>query len=84
MRGKLSDYYTQEDKENLAFIWTPLLKAMAAGVKELEVTPEEFVNAMRSAILANVYHYVEGNTTDQTKPYLEGYPTILAMRVIII
>lgn len=73
---KLSEFYSEEDKQNLQFIWNPLLKAMARGVKELEVTPEEFVTAMRSAIAANVYHHVKTSTED--------YPTILAMKITVI
>lgn len=73
---KLSEFYSEEDKQNLQFIWNPLLKAMAKGVKELEVTPDEFVIAMRSAIAANVYFHVKTESED--------YPTILAMRIIVI
>lgn len=76
-KGLLSDFYSPEDKETPAFIYTPLLKAMAAGVKELEVTPDEFVIAMRSAVLANIYQHVFPKKG-------ADYPTILAMKVTII
>ena len=73
--AKLSEFYTADDEKELAFIWTPLLKAMAIGVEELFVTPDEFVTAMRYAIPANIYHEVV---------YDGGhYPTILAMRISI-
>lgn len=73
---KLSEFYSEEDTQELQFIWKPLLKAMAAGTKELEVTADEFVVAMRSAITANVYHHVFADGSD--------YPTILAMKIIVI
>lgn len=76
-KGKLADYYTEGDEKIPAFIYTPLLKAMAAGVKELEVTPDEFVIAMRSAVLANIYVHVFPKKGPD-------YPTILAMKVTII
>ena len=75
--AKLGDFYTEDEEKQLAFIWNPLLKAMAAGVKELEVTTEEFVNAMRSAISANIYKHVFA-------PDGTDYPTILAMKITVI
>lgn len=86
-KGKLSDFYTNENEQSLLAYWDPLFKAMAAGIKELEVTPEEFLKCMRWAVTANVYHHV----IIPFKIYKNGllqeaqdYPTILAMRITIV
>ncbi len=76
-KARLSEFYTTDEVNVLAFIWNPLIRAMGAGIKELEVTPEEFLNAMRSAVAANVYHHVfNSDGTD--------YPTILAMKITVL
>ena len=72
---KLSDFVEEGDTV-LDRIDYPLFRAMAAGVKELEVTPQEFVLAMRYAVQQNVYVHVFKEAED--------YPTILAMRIKLI
>ncbi len=64
--------FMQENDTTLDRIDYPLFRAMAAYVKKLRVTPEEFVMCMRYATMANVY-YQDGET-----------PVILGMRIEII
>lgn len=75
MKAKLSDFKKEGD-DVFSMIDYPLFRAMAAGVKELEVTPEEFVMAMRYAVMNNVYL--------QIGTVHENYPSILAMKISII
>lgn len=85
---KLSDYLSEIDKPAAEYPYTSLpeefalLRAMAAGVKELEMTPEQFLTCMRYAISANLYkqYAIYDRNTDKTI----SYPTILAMKITVI
>lgn len=68
---KLSDF-VQEGDTVLDRIDYPLFRALAAKQESLDLTPEEFVMAMRYAVMNNVYHQ-EG-----------GQKVILGMKINII
>ncbi len=68
---KLEDFKEEKDT-TFDRVDYPLFRAMSIRVKELEVTPEEFVMCMRYATMANVYHQ-DGDT-----------PVILGMRIKVI
>ncbi len=84
---KLNDFIVDADKSQTEFPYASLaeefalLRAMAAHVKEIEVTPEQFVTCMRYAINAQVYQHVRGIDKEG---YEYEYPTILGMRVTVI
>ena len=75
---KLDDYLLDSQKPLAEYPYASLaeefalLRAMAAGVKELEMTPEQFVTCMRYAINADLYKQVD------------DVPTILAMKIKIV
>ena len=71
MKGNLADY-AKEGDTILDRIDYPLFRAMAAGVKELEVSSDIFPLVMRYATTTNVYHQ-DGDT-----------PIILGMRITLI
>ena len=79
---KLSNFYRADDMTSTSYPYTSLpaefalLRAMANNVKELELTPDEFITCMRYAINADLYHQVSDETGT--------YPTILAMKIIVI
>jgi hypothetical protein len=75
MKAKISDF-TQQGDGFLDRIDYPLFRAMAAGVKELEMSPESFLMAMRYAVQNNVYHHVLSESGD--------YPMILNMKITIV
>jgi len=74
MIAKFSDFYKGEVFP--AMVDEPLFDAMAAGIKELQVTREEFKVIMRYALYSGVYHHV----------YYDGgdYPTVLGMKLTLI
>ncbi len=83
MKAKLSDYLSDTEKPESGFPYTALapefalIRAMGAGVKELEMNPEDFLICMRYAINANLYKQVFA-------PDGTDYPTILAMKITIV
>jgi hypothetical protein len=81
MKGKLSDYYGGEDETATSYPALAsefaLARAMGAGVKELEMTQQEFVWCLRYAINSNLYKQIFA-------PDGTNYPTILAMKIIVI
>ena len=74
MKKKLKEYY-EGDFVSPAMIDHPLLDAMADGVKELELTREEFKAVMVYAVYNHLYSQVVTET--------ESYPVVMAMRLKI-
>lgn len=89
MRGTLNEYLTDTDKAQSEFPYVglatefALLRAMAAGIKELEMSPDEFITCMRYAINANLYKQETQTKLIGENLVEDSYPTILAMKIVI-
>lgn len=74
---KLAHFYTADRYVTASMIDEPLLKAVSEGVKEIEVTKDEFFYVMQFGIGNSVYQYV---IQDKHEPY----HMVLGMKLKII